>query len=54
MDIVKLIMFFVLLFSTFMAADNIKYDKGHSSTILAVFCGVMTFLLFISIIFVGF
>lgn len=46
----KVIIFLVLLFATFMAADNIRYDKGHSSTILAVFCGIMTFFTFFSII----
>lgn len=47
----KVIIFFVLLFATFMAADNIRYDKGHSSTILAVFCGIMTFLRFFQLLF---
>ena len=46
----KVIIFFVLLFATFMAADNIRYDKSHSSTILAVFCGAMTFIAFCKII----
>lgn len=53
-DVAKILMFLALLFSTFKAADDSKYERGHSSAILAVFCGVMTFLLFISIIFVGF
>ena len=46
----KVIIFFVLLFATIKTADNIRYDKGYSSTILAVFCGAMTFIAFCKII----
>lgn len=46
----KIVMFFVLLFATCNSADNCRYNKSIESKLLAVFCGIMTAVLFAVIV----
>lgn len=46
----KIIMFFVLLFATCNSVDDCRYNKSIESKLLAIFCGIMTVVLFAVIV----
>lgn len=43
----KIVIFLILLFATFMAADECEQKGGYAYEILTIFCGIMTAISFL-------